>query len=69
MSETDHEGVSRRHALRLFLGQGAEIARERDRHALALDQEAALEGSRPAHDEPGSAPTGETAGGTDRAPS
>ena len=38
-------GLSRRHALRLVLGQGAEIARERDRRALELDQEAALEGA------------------------
>lgn len=38
-------GVSRRHALRLVLGQGAEIARERDRIALAEEQRTALEGA------------------------
>ncbi len=54
---TDRGGVSRRHALRLALGQGAEIARERDRVALELDQEAALDGA-PARDE-GAAPSGD----------
>lgn len=39
---SEDRGVSRRHYLRLVLGQGAEIARERDRRALELDQEAAL---------------------------
>lgn len=55
---TDRGGVSRRHALRLALGQGAEIARERDRVALELDQEAALDGARfaPTQDE-GAAPS------------
>ena len=42
---SEDRGVSRRHYLRLVLGQGAEIARERDRHALELDQEAALAGA------------------------
>jgi ribosomal protein S18 acetylase RimI-like enzyme len=37
--------VSRRHALRLVLGQGAEIARERDARALADEQRTALEGA------------------------
>jgi len=44
MSE-ERGGVSRRHALRLVLGQGAEIARERDRIALALEQQTAIEGA------------------------
>ena len=39
---SEDRGVSRRHYLRLVLGQGAEIARERDRRALEMDQEAAL---------------------------
>lgn len=41
--------ISRRHALRLVLGQGGEVSRERDKLALELDQAAALEGAgRPA---------------------
>jgi len=44
MSENAGE-ISRRHALRLVLGQGGEVALERDRIALELDQEAALEGA------------------------
>ena len=42
---SEDRGVSRRHYLRLVLGQGAGIARERDRCALELDQEAALPGA------------------------
>jgi GNAT superfamily N-acetyltransferase len=41
----DPGGLSRRHALRLVLGQGAEIARERDARALAEEQRTALEGA------------------------
>jgi GNAT superfamily N-acetyltransferase len=44
MSE-ERGGVSRRHALRLVLGQGAEIARERDARSLAEEQRTALEGA------------------------
>jgi ribosomal protein S18 acetylase RimI-like enzyme len=38
-------GLSRRNALRLFLGRGSEIARERDQKALAEEQRTALEGA------------------------
>ncbi len=61
---SEDRGVSRRHYLRLVLGQGAEIARERDRRALELDQEAALSAAGepdPSAPEPaeGEAPPGE----------
>lgn len=58
MSDTT-DGISRRHALRLALGQGGQVARERDQLALELDQEAALEGARPGRFTSGFDPEGE----------
>ena len=55
MSDESGE-ISRRHALRLVLGQGGEVARERDRLHLELDQDAALEGAGPRPPGPDDAP-------------